>query len=32
MKEMLIESETVVNELLSDEFLRKLETLAQGKG
>lgn len=31
MKEMLTESETVLNELLSDQFLRKLETLAQTK-
>jgi Rps23 Pro-64 3,4-dihydroxylase Tpa1-like proline 4-hydroxylase len=31
MKEMLAESETVMKELLSDEFLHKLETLAEEK-
>jgi hypothetical protein len=32
MKEMLSESETVMKELLSDEFLHKLDTLAKGEG
>jgi len=31
MKEILTEGETIMNELLSDEFLHKLETLAQDK-
>src|SRR5580658_8083573 len=31
MKEMMIENETVMKELLSDEYLRKLEALAKEK-